>query len=253
MTFPNGTAALRQGGAGAHPGDLDADGERPAARVPGAPVRGPGLRAPPPTATTSPSSPAPAASRSAAASTSPSISSRASALGGDRAERPGPPADAAAGDGGLRPGGNLPADRSPTTTSLPGPGLAGRSVTAGPGRRRASPAASTGSSSPSPDRGTWWRSSSSTRSPSPNAPAGTRLIGYDGAIPGVSTFNGTIAGGAHCVLGVTSHSTAGCGSDFSTPVVRTWWARRWPTRSDTRSGSSTPPRPRERRARTSIR
>ncbi|MGZ6029181.1 MAG: hypothetical protein ACXWK5_07160 [Myxococcaceae bacterium] len=49
----------------------------------------------------------------------------------------------------------------------------------------------------------------------PNAPSGTRLIGYDGAIPGVSTFNGTIAGGALVSSG-DLHSTAGCTSAFST-------------------------------------
>jgi hypothetical protein len=48
----------------------------------------------------------------------------------------------------------------------------------------------------------------------PNAPAGTRLIGYDGAIPGVSTFGGTIAGGAVVSSGDLA-SSSGCGSSFS--------------------------------------
>ena len=48
----------------------------------------------------------------------------------------------------------------------------------------------------------------------PNAPPGTRLVGYDGAIPGVSTFNGTTAGGA-IVSAADVHSTSGCGSGFS--------------------------------------
>ncbi len=48
----------------------------------------------------------------------------------------------------------------------------------------------------------------------PNAPSGTRLIGYDGAIPGVSTFNGTIAGGAIVSSG-DLHSTTACGSTFN--------------------------------------
>jgi hypothetical protein len=49
----------------------------------------------------------------------------------------------------------------------------------------------------------------------PNAPAGTRLIGYDGAIPGVSTFNGTTAGGAIVSSGDIA-STSGCGNEFNT-------------------------------------
>jgi len=48
----------------------------------------------------------------------------------------------------------------------------------------------------------------------PNAPLGTRLVGYDGAIPGVSTFNGTTAGGAIVSLGDIG-STAGCGNAFN--------------------------------------
>lgn len=49
----------------------------------------------------------------------------------------------------------------------------------------------------------------------PGAPAGTRLIGYDGAIPGVSTFSGTTAGGALVSSG-DLRSTSGCsGSGFS--------------------------------------
>ena len=48
----------------------------------------------------------------------------------------------------------------------------------------------------------------------PNAPAGTRLIGYDGAIPGVSTFNGTTSGGAIVSSGDIA-SNSGCGKDFS--------------------------------------
>jgi hypothetical protein len=48
----------------------------------------------------------------------------------------------------------------------------------------------------------------------PNAPPGTRLIGYDGAIPGVSTFGGTIAGGAIVSSGDLSSAT-GCGSGFN--------------------------------------
>ncbi len=48
----------------------------------------------------------------------------------------------------------------------------------------------------------------------PNAPPGTRLVGYDGAIPGVSTFSGTTAGGA-IVSAADVHSTAGCGTSFS--------------------------------------
>src|SRR5262249_45644258 len=49
----------------------------------------------------------------------------------------------------------------------------------------------------------------------PNAPAGSRLIGYDGAIPGVSTFNGTTAGGALVsAADLTIPST--CGSTFTT-------------------------------------
>lgn len=48
----------------------------------------------------------------------------------------------------------------------------------------------------------------------PNAPAGTRLIGYDGSIPGVSTFNGTTAGGALVSSGDLSSSSS-CGSSFS--------------------------------------
>jgi len=49
----------------------------------------------------------------------------------------------------------------------------------------------------------------------PNAPPGTRLVGYDGAIPGVSTFNGTTAGGAIVSSGDIA-STSGCGNTFST-------------------------------------
>jgi len=49
----------------------------------------------------------------------------------------------------------------------------------------------------------------------PGAPSGTRLVGYDGAIPGVSTFNGTTAGGA-IVSSADIGSTSGCGSEFST-------------------------------------
>ena len=49
----------------------------------------------------------------------------------------------------------------------------------------------------------------------PSAPIGTRLVGYDGAIPGVSTFNGTTAGGA-IVSSADISSTSGCGNDFST-------------------------------------
>ncbi len=49
----------------------------------------------------------------------------------------------------------------------------------------------------------------------PNAPAGSRLIGYDGAIPGVSTFNGTTAGGAIVSSGDIA-TTSGCGNVFST-------------------------------------
>jgi len=45
----------------------------------------------------------------------------------------------------------------------------------------------------------------------PNAPPGSRLIGYDGAIPGVSTFNGTTAGGA-IVSSADLATTSGCGS-----------------------------------------
>jgi hypothetical protein len=48
----------------------------------------------------------------------------------------------------------------------------------------------------------------------PSAPAGTQLVGYDGAIPGVSTFNGTTAGGA-VVSSADITSTAGCGNSFS--------------------------------------
>ena len=48
----------------------------------------------------------------------------------------------------------------------------------------------------------------------PSAPAGTQLVGYDGAIPGVSTFNGTTAGGA-VVSSADISSTAGCGNSFS--------------------------------------
>jgi len=48
----------------------------------------------------------------------------------------------------------------------------------------------------------------------PSAPVGTRLVGYDGAIPGVSTFNGTTAGGA-IVSSADIASTSGCGNDFS--------------------------------------
>jgi hypothetical protein len=48
----------------------------------------------------------------------------------------------------------------------------------------------------------------------PDAPAGTRLVGYDGAIPGVSTFGGTIAGGAVVSTGDLS-SASGCGNTFS--------------------------------------
>jgi len=48
-----------------------------------------------------------------------------------------------------------------------------------------------------------------------NAPSGTRLVGYDGAIPGVSTFNGTIAGGAIVSTGDLRKKDA-CGSTFNT-------------------------------------
>ena len=48
----------------------------------------------------------------------------------------------------------------------------------------------------------------------PNAPPGTQLVGYDGAIPGVSTFNGTTAGGA-VVSSADITSSAGCGNAFS--------------------------------------
>jgi len=48
----------------------------------------------------------------------------------------------------------------------------------------------------------------------PNAPPGTRLVGYDGAIPGVSTFGGTIAGGAIVSSGDLASSSS-CGSGFS--------------------------------------
>jgi len=50
---------------------------------------------------------------------------------------------------------------------------------------------------------------------SPGAPIGTRLVGYDGAIPGVSTFNGTTAGGA-IVSSADLSGASGCGNDFST-------------------------------------
>jgi hypothetical protein len=49
----------------------------------------------------------------------------------------------------------------------------------------------------------------------PGGPSGTRLVGYDGAIPGVSTFNGTTAGGA-IVSSADIGFTSGCGSDFTT-------------------------------------
>ena len=48
----------------------------------------------------------------------------------------------------------------------------------------------------------------------PSAPIGTRLVGYDGAIPGVSTFNGTTAGGA-LVSSADVASSSGCGNAFS--------------------------------------
>ena len=48
----------------------------------------------------------------------------------------------------------------------------------------------------------------------PNAPPGSRLVGYDGAIPGLSTFGGTIAGGA-VVSSSDLASSSGCGSSFS--------------------------------------
>jgi hypothetical protein len=49
----------------------------------------------------------------------------------------------------------------------------------------------------------------------PSAPVGTRLVGYDGAIPGVSTFNGTTAGGA-IVSSADISTTSGCGNEFTT-------------------------------------
>jgi len=47
-----------------------------------------------------------------------------------------------------------------------------------------------------------------------DAPTGNRTVGYDGAIPGVSTFNGTTAGGA-LVSSADLSSLNGCGSGFS--------------------------------------
>jgi hypothetical protein len=47
-----------------------------------------------------------------------------------------------------------------------------------------------------------------------DAPSGNRTVGYDGAIPGVSTFNGTTAGGAIASSADLSSAT-GCGGSFS--------------------------------------
>lgn len=47
-----------------------------------------------------------------------------------------------------------------------------------------------------------------------DAPAGNRTVGYDGAIPGVSTFGGTTAGGA-IVSSADLARPTGCGSAFS--------------------------------------
>src|SRR5262249_51454012 len=47
-----------------------------------------------------------------------------------------------------------------------------------------------------------------------DSPAGFKVVGYDGSIPGVSTFNGTIAGGA-LVSAADVESSGGCGSGFS--------------------------------------
>lgn len=47
-----------------------------------------------------------------------------------------------------------------------------------------------------------------------DAPPGNRTVGYDGAIPGVSTFSGTTAGGA-IVSSADLSSPTGCGSGFS--------------------------------------
>jgi len=47
-----------------------------------------------------------------------------------------------------------------------------------------------------------------------DAPAGNRTVGYDGAIPGVSTFSGTTAGGA-IVSSADLHSSIGCGNAFN--------------------------------------
>jgi hypothetical protein len=47
-----------------------------------------------------------------------------------------------------------------------------------------------------------------------DAPGGNRTVGYDGAIPGVSTFNGTTAGGA-IASAADLHTPTGCGSAFS--------------------------------------
>ena len=46
-----------------------------------------------------------------------------------------------------------------------------------------------------------------------DAPNGNRTVGYDGAIPGVSTFNGTTSGGA-IASAADLHDPTGCGSAF---------------------------------------
>ena len=47
----------------------------------------------------------------------------------------------------------------------------------------------------------------------PGAAAGDRYVGWDGAIPGVSTFSGTVAGGAVVAVG-DLRSTTACGATF---------------------------------------
>jgi hypothetical protein len=47
-----------------------------------------------------------------------------------------------------------------------------------------------------------------------DAAAGNRTVGYDGAIPGVSTFGGTTAGGA-IVSSADLHSSVGCSNAFN--------------------------------------
>jgi len=47
-----------------------------------------------------------------------------------------------------------------------------------------------------------------------DAAVGNRTVGYDGAIPGVSTFSGTTAGGA-IASGADLHDPSGCGGSFS--------------------------------------